>query len=157
MKEAILFIGLPGAGKTTYIENNIKDYTIVSADEIKYQHPEYDPFDPQKTHQWSVKEAERFMNEYSDLGIDICMDSGGVNNSYSLRIINMLKSKGYRVKLIYVDTPVDVCLERNQKRGRLVPENVIIEKSQKIDECVTKQKAIADEFIHVKYKPSHEL
>jgi hypothetical protein len=40
------------------------------------------------------KRSRRNMIDLSDKGVDICMDSGGVNNSYSLRIMNMLKSKG---------------------------------------------------------------
>ena len=61
MKEAILFIGLPGSGKTTFIRENIKGYVIVSADDLKQKHPDYDPKDPTKVHQWSVKEAEKLM------------------------------------------------------------------------------------------------
>jgi hypothetical protein len=37
------------------------------------------------------KKPEDNMIDLSDKGVDICMDSGGVNNSYSLRIMNMLK------------------------------------------------------------------
>ena len=151
MNYAILFIGLPGSGKTTYIEKNIKGYKVVSADELKYSNPDYDPAHPDLIHQWSVIEAERLMNEYSDDGIGICMDSGGVNNSYSLRIINMLKSKGYHVELIYINTPLDVCLERNRMRERFVPEDIIIDKSERIEECVNKQKLAADTFRHIKY------
>lgn len=77
------------------------------------------------------------------------MDSGGVNNSYSLRIINMLKTKGYYVKIIHIDTPLDICLERNRNRERFVPEQAIIEKSYKIDSCVEKQRNIADEYIKI--------
>ena len=152
--KAILFIGLPSSGKTTYIENNQlnNDYKIVSADEIKASHPDFNPKDPEPLHQWSVKEAERLMNEYSDQKINICMDSGGVNNSYSLRIINMLKDKGYYIKIIHMDTPLDVCLERNRNRERFVPEEAIIEKSYKIDSCVEKQKSIADEYLKIFFK-----
>lgn len=150
---AILFIGLPSSGKTTYIQNNklYLDYTIVSADDIKASHPEFNPRDPEPLHQWSVKEAERLMNEYSDKKINICMDSGGVNNSYSLRIINMLKNKGYHIKIIHMDTPLDICLERNRNRERFVPEQAIIEKSYKIDSCVEKQKSIADEYFKISF------
>jgi adenylylsulfate kinase-like enzyme len=28
----------------------------------------------------------------------------------------MLKSKGYNLTLVYVDTPLNVCIERNEKR-----------------------------------------
>lgn len=41
MKEAILFIGLPGSGKTTYIEKNYKSgYIKVSADDFKEARPD---------------------------------------------------------------------------------------------------------------------
>jgi predicted kinase len=151
MKHATLFIGLPGSGKTTYIQNNISGHRIVSADAIKETHPDYDPKNPEPVHKWSVAEAEKLMNEYSDEGVDICMDSGGVNNFYSLRIINMLKSKGYHVTLIHMDTPLDVCLMRNKLRDMQIPEQAIITKSEKIDNCVEKQKSIVDQYIHVIY------
>jgi predicted kinase len=155
MKKAILFIGLPGSGKSTYIRQCIfgSTFCIVDADLIKELHPDYDPNDTEKVHQWSVKEAENKINELSDLSVNICMDSGGVNNSYQLRIIDMLQSKGYNVELIYMDTPVDVCLERNRKRIRKVPEHAIIEKSEKLQSCLEKQKLVVDKFTHVIYEP----
>jgi predicted kinase len=149
MKKAILFIGLPGSGKTTYIQENIKGYHIVSADQIKMSHPQYNHADSAILHEWSVREAEIQMQIFSDEAIDICMDSGGVNNSYSLRIINMLKDKGYYVEIIFIDTPLNVCLERNRGRDRQVPETAIIDKSKKIYECAERQKAIANNFNHI--------
>ena len=91
------------------------------------------------------------MCRLSDDGVDICMDSGGVNNNYSIRIINMLKSKGYYVKVIHLDVPLEVCLYRNSKRDRIVPEDAIIEKSKKIDWCVERQKLLVDEYIKINY------
>ena len=152
MKKAILFIGLPGSGKSTFIRNNIsnKKYQIVDADKIKRTHPDYDVNNPEAVHQWSVKLAELQMNQLANDGVNICMDSGGVNNSYQIRIINMLKSKGYKVQLIYMDTPLEVCIERNSKRERKVPEHVIREKSEKLPECLSKQIDLVDTFIHIK-------
>ena len=151
MRRSILFIGLPGSGKTTYIKNNIRGYHIVNADNIKKTHPEWSLSNPEKVHNWSVIEAEKMMNKYSDIGVDICMDSGGVNGKYSLRILNMLKSKGYYVKIIHMNTPLEICLERNRKRVRKVPEQAIIEKSKKIDFCVKNQSLIADEYLRVDF------
>lgn len=132
-KKAEILMGLPLSGKTTYIESlDKKDYdVIVSADVIKEEHPDYDPENAHLIHQYSVKEAERLMNEYSDLGYNIIMDSGSINNSYSKRIINMLKSKGYFIKLTHVKTPLLVCLDRNKERTRKVPEGEIISKSHR--------------------------
>ena len=146
MPKAVLFIGLPGAGKSSLINKEFrKDYTIVSADDIKISIKGYDPLRPDIVHEESVKQAEEMMYELADQGKDICMDSGGVNNSYSIRIIKTLRAKGYYVKLIYVDTPLAVCLERNKRRERLVPEKEIIEKSMKIESCFFKQREICDE------------
>lgn len=151
LKKAKLFIGLPGSGKTTYIENNIIGYHIVDADQIKTTHPEWNQECPETIHEWSVKEAEKEMNRVSDQGIDICMDSGGVNNRYSIRIITMLKSKGYWVELIHMDTPLEVCLRRNSQRKRKVPEYAILDKSNRINDCLEKQKLIVDSYIRVAY------
>lgn len=153
MKKAILFIGLPGSGKTTIVNRDYSNgYTIVSADLIKQGHPDYDPSDPEPLHQWSVKEAELQMDALSDSGNSICMDSGGVNNSYSLRIIDMLKTKGYHITLVYVETPLNICLERNGERERKVPEQAIIEKSKMIGTCLEKQKSLVDLYLHIPYK-----
>ena len=44
MKKAILFIGLPGSGKTSIVNRDYAgDYAIVSADLIKQSHKDYDP------------------------------------------------------------------------------------------------------------------
>ena len=151
MKKAVLFIGLPGSGKTTIIKEQYSNYNVVSADVIKETHPDYDPKNSEKIHEWSVSEAEKQMGLLSDKGKDICMDSGGVNNSYSLRIMSMLKSKGYHLTLVYVDTPVHVCFERNKSRERQVPEAAIFDKAQKLEDCLIKQKLVVDNFIHIPY------
>jgi predicted kinase len=150
-KNAVLFIGLPGAGKSTVVKERYSGYEIVSADTLKETHPDYDPKNPEIIHEWSVSEAEKMMGQLSDEGKDICMDSGGVNNSYSLRIMNMLKSKGYHLTLVHVDTPPHICFERNKSRERQVPEAAIFAKAQKLEDCLIKQKAIVDEFVHIPY------
>lgn len=152
MKKAILFIGLPGSGKSSYINKNIsQDYKRVSADDIKISLAGYNPARSELVHEESVKEAENLVYALADKGENICMDSGGVNNFYSIRIIKNLKDKEYHVKLIYVDTPLSVCIERNKKRERLVPEKEIIEKSMKIESCFIKQKSLCDEVEVVEY------
>lgn len=131
-KKAIILMGLPLAGKTSWINSQkLDDYIVVSADVIKEEHPDYDPENAHKLHEYSVEKAEESMNRHSDYGRNIIMDSGSINNSYSKRIINMLKSKDYQVKLVHIKTPLLVCLDRNKERARKVPEKEIIFKAQK--------------------------
>ena len=133
MKKAIILMGLPLSGKSTWISNqvDISNYIIVSADTIKETHPEYNPNKAYLLHRFSVDEAENLMNVYSNKGYNLIMDGGGINNSYTLRIINMLRSKGYLIKLVHVRTPLLVCLDRNELRERKVPKEEIVIKAQK--------------------------
>lgn len=152
-KKAIFFIGLPAAGKSTLIKERKyhEDYTFVSADLIKETMPNYDPQNPHLVHEESVKLAEHAVYEAAEKGVDICMDGGGVNNSYSLRIINKVKEFGYTIHLIYIKTPLSICLERNKKRERVVPEHDIVDKFLKIEDCFNKQKLIVDTYEIIEY------
>lgn len=139
-KSATIFLGLPLSGKSTYINNRIcygdwateLDIQVVSADEIKEAHPDYDPDKAYLIHEWSVKEAEKVMNQHAKHGVSkLIMDGGGINNSYTIRIINMLKENDYTIELIHVKTPLQVCLSRNEQRKRKVPVYDIINKAAK--------------------------
>jgi predicted kinase len=139
-KRAIILLGLPLSGKSTLIAENkdvFKNYTVVSADSYKEEHEDYDPNNAHLLHEWSIEQAETQMNRLSDTVItkgkthNIIMDGGGINNSYTVRIIEMLKDRGYRVTLVHVNTPLQVCLERNKVRARKVPEESIIDKAAK--------------------------
>jgi predicted kinase len=130
--KAIVLMGLPLAGKTTWIQQNVDSeiYKIVSADALKERHPDYDPENAEALHEWSVQRAEEFMNHYSK-NYNIVMDAGSINNSYTKRIILMLKSKGYFVQLVHIKTPYYICLKRNKERIRKVPEEAILKKAAK--------------------------
>lgn len=134
MNKAIILLGLPNSGKTSWAKKNVNHslYTNVSADYYKENHPEYNPNNVTvKIHEWSVEKAERKMNKLSDLNQNILLDSGSINNRYTIRIIKMLKSKGYEIKLVHIKTPYTVCIERNKLRGRKVPEVAITDKALK--------------------------
>lgn len=162
MKEAIFTLGLPGAGKTTVLEKILKNrkYTLVSADAIREQHIDYDQRHPEKIHEYCVQQAEKYMYFYAerkkDLNDDlIVMDGGGINNSYTPRIINRMREYGYKITIIYINTPPHICVNRNierQKEGkRFVPIEAVLDKSYLLRDCITKLKNLADEFIEIKH------
>ena len=152
-KKAIILMGLPLSGKTTWIEEqkDIMEYYTVSADIIKKNHPEYDPEKAYLVHEYSVKKAEEFINLYSDSGTDLIMDSGSINNSYTVRVIEMLQSKGYHITLVHIKTPLLVCLDRNELRPRKVPKEEIVYKAQREKKQFNRLKLIVDEVKVVEY------
>lgn len=149
MNKAIILMGLPCSGKTTWIKENINRtiYTIISADDKKESHPKYDPNNvTEELHEWSVKEAEDDVYKMVDLKQNFVLDSGSINNRYTIRIITMLKSNGYHVKLVHVKTPYTVCLERNSLRDRKVPDVAITDKALKETSQFYKLAELVDEY-----------
>lgn len=155
MKTVYFLFGLPAAGKSTWITEFCKhNYVekIISADEIKESNPDYHPKKPQELHEWSVKEAEQQFNDSVDNSdITIIFDGGGINNNYNTRLVKYAKDKGYHTGLIHIDTPVAVCLKRNQERKRVVPASAIIDKATLLRKCLEKQKLITDGYACVPY------
>jgi len=171
MKEAIFMLGLPGSGKTKLIESKLSvvnscslgkifilqenQYVLVSADEIRLNHPDYDPEHPELIHEECVKLAKEKVFEVAERGFNLVMDGGGINNNYTVNIIAELKKLDYHIKVVFINTPVEVCIERNQYRyeygERFVKADAIIDKAYKLQVSVVKLKLLADEFEQVDY------
>lgn len=153
MNYGIFFLALPGAGKTTFI-NKVsfdKSYKCISADILKENHPNYDPEKAYELHEWSVNAAEQEVYDCLQTGKDFVFDSGGINDSYSLRIMQAAKNAGYTIRLYYIDTPVIECIRRISERERKVPIEDVFNKYFKLKSCLEKQKKLCNQFYHIKY------
>lgn len=163
MPNAIFFIALPGAGKTTYIKNQkekysgYEKYVTISADVLKESHPDYNPEKSFELHEWSVKEAEKSANDIIKKGIDFIFDGGGINDKYSLRIMTATKEAGYDIALIHINTPLYECLKRLKSRERKVPIEDMFYKAMKLKSCLSLQKKLCDIFIEVPFYTNKNL
>ena len=150
MKNLCMMFGLPASGKSSWINKECLPY--ISADEIKESYPEYDQGNPQAVHERSVKEAEEDYNHrIHDTEEDFCFDGGGINNSYTLRMVDLAKEHGWRVTLVHIDTPLAVCLQRNAERERNVPVEDMIGKAVRLQRCLEVLTDKVDEVITERY------
>lgn len=152
---AYIMMGLPLAGKSTWIENNtelLKNCKIVSADFHIMKSKNYDPNKTHELHEWAVKEVEKETYSHIENKTSFIMDAGGINNSYTLRIIDKLKeNNNFQVVLVHVKTPLSVCIGRLKQRERQVPIDNIIEKASLEEKQFNRLKNIVDEVILVPY------
>jgi len=124
----------------------------ISADELKEAYEDYDPQNPQLVHERSVKEAEEEYNwRIAGGGEDFCFDGGGINNSYTSRMIDTAKEAGWRVTLVHIDTPLAVCLQRNAERERNVPTEDMIGKAVRLQRCLETLLDKTDSLITERY------
>lgn len=155
-KRAIFTLGLPGSGKSTFLSTlpEYSHYAYVSADKIRITHPDYNPNDPEALHEICVKQAEQDVYRYADIGVEIIMDGGGINDNYTRRIISNLQKSGYHVIVYYINTPLSICIERNNLRKihglRFVPSEAIFSKANKLGASVALLRGIT-EFKEIRY------
>lgn len=145
MRQAFITFGIPGSGKSTYL-NEIKDMfskvdlvsdeMFVSADEIMKTLPGYDPKNSTPVYQEAVKIAEQRVYELADKDKELYFDTGSINSNYSKRIFGALKKRGYYITLIVFTTPLEECLKRNRERTVTIPDEVIIEKHSRAPKCL---------------------
>ena len=134
-----IMVGLPGSGKSTWIKENLPDdIEVVNQDSIRVELGIMDNIDKKKI---GDKEQEKEVSKINDERIDKLISArqnfvidntnvkaGRVENYYK----RLLKAGAY-VKIVIIDTPVDVCYER---RKNDIPKSVI----EQMDEGVQKVK-----------------
>lgn len=142
-KKAIIVIGNTASGKTTLrkqiIDHTQTPYVIVDADQIKEIMPAYGAWveiEKRKieaanlTHVESCNIRNLLFAKALRSGSNMIIDSTGTQwAAYKTYVIDPLLKSNYEIELIWVDTSLDTCLKRAEKRavetGRYVAESII--------------------------------
>jgi predicted kinase len=125
----VLAIGLPGSGKTTWFKRRgitplssdmLRSILFDSITEQRYQDLVFSTLR-------SLLRA-RFIARMPWNYVDATNLSPRERRSW----IRMAKDFNYEVHAVYFDVPVEVCMARNQRRERMVPEEVMQRMAQKL-------------------------
>lgn len=113
-----MMIGIPGAGKSTWIQNNHPELPVVSRDIIRVELGMCEP--GQKYAGTNEEENEVTMHEYMRMGQycsegqDFIVDDTNTHKKYRKQMIDFLREKGAKIVFVHLDTPLDVCKERRK-------------------------------------------
>jgi predicted kinase len=147
--KVIFMIGAPAAGKSTTRKNLFPTLPVIDPDEIKKDLPGYDPKKPWLVHSQSKKISRQMFEEYLLNGTSFCYDTTGGNVERMKKEIGEARDNGYKIVLLFVSAPLDECLKRNRQRERTVPDSVVIEIWNEVQESIKLLAPIADEVIKV--------
>lgn len=123
-------VGCPGSGKSTWWKKGLDDGSIpntsirINMDEIRY---ELTGNESDQTRNYAVsKIAEVKLKSCLSERIPlIYWDNTSTKAQYRKNVISLAKAAGYNVVCLYWNIPINVCLDRNSKRARKVPEDII--------------------------------
>lgn len=130
-KKAYLFImvGCPGSGKSYFLnqkENLLNNSVVVSRDKVRFSiiH-ENDAYFSKETNVFNefIKQIQNNL----DKGKSVYADATHINGISRLKLMDALNLENIGIIPIVFNTPLNVCLERNNKRsGRArVPKEII--------------------------------
>ena len=127
-KNLILFAGIPASGKSFWAKHNLTDNDLyISRDEIRFsivkENEAYFSHE-NKVFNYFISEIQKGL--YS--GKTVYADATHINWASRNKLLRSLNLEDVNVSVYVFKTPLDICLERNEKRtGREeVPKDVII-------------------------------
>ena len=129
-KNLIVMVGLPASGKSTQAKKILdqhKNMRSVSFDEYRFLMLNF----PRTGESFDVRFeplvklfVENVIEKYVECGYDILFDATNLTKERRLWITSKVP-QSYFISYVYMDVSLEVALERNQKRERKVPENII--------------------------------
>lgn len=148
-KEAVFLIGPPAAGKSTTRQKLYPEYIVIDPDEIKKTLPGYDPKNPSKVHTLSKILARKQFEKAIAGNKSFVYDTTGGNKERMLREMQEARERGFQIVILQVTCPLEECLKRNKARERTVPEEIVKEIWNEVNEVAETLCHAADRVIKV--------
>lgn len=122
-----VLIGLPGVGKSTWAKQHFDETCILSSDD--YREKILGNVSDQSNNSLVFDALYKDMELKFREGVqDVIFDATNLSVKRRKRFIDLAHKYNYQVEAVVFVEPLDVILERNKSRDRVVPEDVIIQK-----------------------------
>lgn len=125
----VITVGLPGSGKSTYLA--AAGACVLSSDAVRGMLAD-DPAD-QSIHPRVFATLRYLLRQRLEIGRPLTyIDATNLTRRERRQWVRMAEMHGASIEAIFFDVPVEVCLERNRGRARVVPEDALRKMAAKL-------------------------
>lgn len=125
----VLLVGLPGSGKSTYAQH--LGVNAISSDDIRRLLA--DDATNQSIHRKVFATVRYLINQRLDLGRPVTyVDATNLTVKDRRPYIKLGQLRNCEVEAVFFDVPLEICIERNRQRSRIVPEAALREMAARI-------------------------
>ncbi|MFN6460984.1 MAG: AAA family ATPase [Nostoc sp. DedVER02] len=157
MTKFFLLIGLPGSGKSTFAKQLLAEcpqMSLISTDVIRGQ-----LFGSQTLQgPWLLiwREVERQFQQAISTANAALFDATNAQRRNRRKVIAFARELGFtQITAIWVDTPVWLCLARNKRRSRQVPEEIILRMHRQLRDAPPSLEEGLDKLIRLSEKSEY--
>jgi predicted kinase len=121
--------GLPGSGKDYWIRKNLPDLPVISLDALRKEMN----VPPDETPGNVVTAAKQRAREYINEGRSFVWNATNTTKQMRQQLINFFAAYQARIRIVYLEVPLEEILQRNRSRPATVPEAVIRKLAARLD------------------------
>jgi predicted kinase len=127
--EVILLSGLPGSGKDTYANTQLAGRPVISLDALRTELGA-PPSGAQGTVIAAAREQAR-----TELRAErgFVWNATNISRQLRARLIGFFVAYGARVRIVYLEVPYVLLLQRNRARGVLLPEKALLRMARSLE------------------------
>jgi predicted kinase len=119
--EVVLMSGLPGAGKDTWVRNNLPGWPAVSLDAVRAE-IDVDPADEQGQ---VINRARDQARDHLRNGRSFVWNATNLSRQLRGQCVGLFAAYHARVRIVYVEAPQERLLHQNRQRPAPVPQAVL--------------------------------
>ncbi|MBA2395143.1 MAG: AAA family ATPase [Ktedonobacteraceae bacterium] len=127
--EVVLMSGLPGVGKDTWIRQHLADRPVIALDALRRK-LKISAEDDQGPVITAAKEQARELMRKKQ---SFVWNATNITRMMRQQLIELFLSYNARVRIVYLDAPFKIILQRNHDRQNSVPEQVIYKLLSKLE------------------------
>jgi len=136
--KAIILAGGPGSGKTAVakavglasmglkvVNSDMYFMQLMKRKGLSLKMPANE-FEEREVARYAAKAVtDRHLTSVVNARLGVIVDSTSGDQKKTEKIIKMLKKSGYDIKVIFIETTLEIAQARNKKRSRTLPEKVV--------------------------------